>query len=498
MKSYILNISLFLLLLFGVKISAQDEVLDIYELKELNTNSDEFSQLFSDSVTMIFTSSVRNPLSEKVVANSHNMYVSNLNGEQWTEPKRLNYLTNSDSHESSVGISKSKKTLYVYKTYNGGDIYSTTKKENGRWSPLKRMSFNTQYHECSASNFNNIIYFVSDRPDGKGMHDIYYTVLENGKWSKPENLSVLNSELDENHVYVANDGNTIYFSSKGHKSLGGYDIFKSEKDKSGNWTIPINLGKSINTEYNEISFSKDFGGNIYFSSDRPNDNAEGYNLYYNKDKKIKLKVPLLLLGLAPIEQAEIAELNQVKDSVTIYGYKQDMPKYFEVDISQIEDTNQISYVKDLIVDKKVEILDDPKEPIYDIKPIFKKKENLDWENVKAEIDIDIKYCKVQVGTFSQLRSIIDFNEKFPMLGDKVMMISSERYTRYLMHETFTDIDSAAMLQKRCLYEYHSVPDTFIAVYDGRGNRRIIYFNLETEKYMLLKPEEQTRDIFSID
>jgi len=55
-----------------------------------------------------------------------------------------------------------------------------------------------------------------------------------------------------------------------------------------------------------------------------------------------------------------------------------------------------------------------------------------------------------------------------------------------------------MLQKRCLYEYHSVPDTFVAVYDGKGNRRIIYFDLETEKYMLLKPEEQTKDIFSID
>jgi len=436
MKNKVLYLSFILLIVCIGNIFAQDEVLDIYELKELNTNSDEFSQIFSDSLTMIFTSSARNPLTEKVVANSHNMYVSNYSSGQWTAPKRLNYLTNSDNHEASVGISKNMKTLYVYKTYNGGDIYSSSKKENGRWSPLKRMSFNTQYHECSAANFNNIVYFVSDKPGGKGMHDIYSTVLENGKWSKPENLSVLNSELDENHLYISNDGNTIYFSSKGHSSVGGYDVFKSVKDENGNWTNPVSLGPSINTEHNEISFSKDFQDNIYFSSDRPNDNAEGYNLYFNKDKKIKLTVPLLLLGLAPIEQADIAKLSQVKDSVTVYGYKEDLPKYFDVDISQIEDTNQLSYVKDLIVDNKVEILDNPNDPIYDIKPIFKKKENLDWEEVKAEIDIDIRYCKVQVGTFSQLRSIIDFNEKFPLLGDKVMMISSENYTRYLMQETF--------------------------------------------------------------
>jgi hypothetical protein len=98
-----------------------------------------------------------------------------------------------------------------------------------------------------------------------------------------------------------------------------------------------------------------------------------------------------------------------------------------------------------------------------------------------------------VGAFSTMPSIIDFAKKFPLLGDKVMMIRSDKYTRYLMRETFESIDSAAVLQKKCLIEYNSVPDTFIAVYDQNGKRVLIYFDLKKEKYILIKPEDQTTD-----
>ncbi|MBL4625164.1 MAG: PD40 domain-containing protein [Flavobacteriales bacterium] len=494
---------LFLFSLIAVLVSgksiAQQDTCDVCEIELINSNFDEFFPVFPDSSTMIFTSSRRNPLSEKVVANVHNLYISTYSDDQWTEPKLLNYLTNSDNNEASAGLSASNNTLYLYKTFNGGDIYYTTKKGKGKWSAPKKMNFNTPYHESSACRCNNTVYFVSDKPGGKGNHDLYSTVLEDGKWTDPENISILNTEYDEHYVSTSADCQTIYFSSKGHDAIGEYDVFKAELGDDLCWSSPINMGETINTDCNEISFSQDARSTIYFASDRYSEKTAGYNIYYrNLEKKVTMKVPLLFFDYAPLEEAGLGELIQVKDSVEAYGYRKDFPKYVLADISYVVDSTQIMYVKDLIVNGEVKLMEDENDPIYEIKMLPKKKEPLSLEEVKEVIDFEIKHFKIQVGTFFYIRSISNFTEKFPLLTDKVIMISTPGYSRFLMKETLTNLDSAAVLQKKCMQEYNSVSDTFIAVYDSTGKRIIIYFDVRNEKYMLLKPKDQTMDIDPAD
>ncbi|HRS54609.1 MAG TPA: hypothetical protein P5250_07875, partial [Bacteroidales bacterium] len=110
------------------------------------------------------------------------------------------------------------------------------------------------------SDNNSIIYFSSYGEKNKTGKDIYRSQkLPNGKWSKPERLSdVINTPYDEDYPFLLPDGKTLYFCSKGHNSMGGYDIFKSTWDTiTQEWSTPENLDFAINTPSDDILFVTD-------------------------------------------------------------------------------------------------------------------------------------------------------------------------------------------------------------------------------------------------
>ncbi|MFH2094152.1 MAG: hypothetical protein ABIJ16_00525, partial [Bacteroidota bacterium] len=407
-------------------LNAQNNSQEVIRLESICSPEDDYAPVFTDSATLVFTSSRRNPKTERIMEGTHNMYISRKENDVWSNPRFISYMSNSDNFETSAGTSSDRKIMYIYKTFNGGDIYYSVT-EGKIKGPPKRAKFNTPYHECAAFRSDNIQYFVTDKPGGKGGHDIYLSVEgSNGKWSESVNMSILNSTEDENHIFLSPDGKTIYFSSKGHDSKGGYDIFRSRMSGDGNWSKPENMGDFINTEFNEICFTIDPMGTMWFASDRP-DGSGGYDIYSYVEKKIRAKVPLIITGKSPIVESNTGKVELIRDSVEVECYRKFLPAYIEVDISEVADSTQILSVGDLLTDENVSILDPKDQPVIGIKILYTRIENLTLEEVKAEIDFDIKYCKVQVGAFSTMSSIIDFANKFPMLGDKVMMIRNDKY-----------------------------------------------------------------------
>lgn len=134
---------------------------------------------------------------------------------------------------------------------------------------------NSKHHEPSASIApgGEEIYFTSDRPGGFGGLDIYrIRRLPNGEWSLPLNLGPnVNTAKDEDAPFVHSDGVTLFFSSKGHNTMGGYDIFKAvltDPDMNG-WSTPENMGYPLNTVNDDIYFSLSEDGETgFFSSER--------------------------------------------------------------------------------------------------------------------------------------------------------------------------------------------------------------------------------------
>lgn len=113
------------------------------------------------------------------------------------------------------------------------------------------------------------LFFASNSPLGKGGSDIYYSTLVNGTWSDPVNVgNTINSHEDELYPFIAND-TTLYFSSNGHGTLGGIDVYVSYK-RDGVFGKPINLGAPINSQYDDFSFVSDSTGRVgFYSSNRP-------------------------------------------------------------------------------------------------------------------------------------------------------------------------------------------------------------------------------------
>ena len=124
----------------------------------------------------------------------------------------------------------------------------------------------------------DILYFVSDRPGGKGGKDIWYTYYDQRKktWKKPNNLRLLNTPNSETTPYYDNQKDDLYFSSDGHATIGGFDVFKSEI-RDGRYSTPINVGIPINSSADDLDFIFDIntdktgylvsnrkGGHAYF------------------------------------------------------------------------------------------------------------------------------------------------------------------------------------------------------------------------------------------
>jgi Tol biopolymer transport system component len=137
--------------------------------------------------------------------------------------------------------------LYLYKDENGGDIYVSKMRDDSTWSRAETISdnINSKYSEnsVSISPDGKTLFFTSDRPGGKGGIDVYYSQLDKkGRWGKPVNIGApINTPADDDGPFIDYDNKTLYFSSRAHAGMGGYDIFVS------NSTAPPKSGRSRST-----------------------------------------------------------------------------------------------------------------------------------------------------------------------------------------------------------------------------------------------------------
>lgn len=244
----------------------------------INSEYPEYSPVLSaDERTMIYTT--RRPSStggEKTPDGAffEDIVVSYKDDKgKWTKPVALSSNVNTNGHEASINLSPDGQTLIVFRDDGGnGNIYYST--WNGKtWTSLQEFGsdINTKAWESHAciSNDGNTIYFVSDRPGGFGGRDIYRCVkLPNGKWSKALNVGpVINTEYDEDGAFMHPDGKTFFFASKGHKSMGGFDLMFSILDEDNKFTEPFNLWHPINTPDDDVFYSTSPDGKrAYYSS----------------------------------------------------------------------------------------------------------------------------------------------------------------------------------------------------------------------------------------
>lgn len=206
-------------------------------------------------------------------------------GDSWLEPESIGENINTSGHDAAIAISVDGQQLFIYKqTKNdNGDIYVSTL--NGDvWSKLEKLKglVNTEAWEGSVSltSDGKTLYFSSDREGGFGGRDLYSAALmPDGTWGDIKNLGeTINTKFDDDAPFIHPDRKTMYFSSKGHTSMGGYDIFYTYLSETG-WDTPESVGYPINTIDDDRFYVLSADANTgYYSSAGRSKNA-AHNIY---------------------------------------------------------------------------------------------------------------------------------------------------------------------------------------------------------------------------
>ena len=176
-----------------------------------------------------------------------------------------------DGSGASVQVFDRDSKMLTYRYIKGGNLFVSEQTTDGNWSePYPLKGINTPSSEGHAFIYNegNTIIFSSNNKTKKGDKDLFISSInEKGKWSKAQPVPNINSDQDEDSPLMTNQGRTLFFSSRGHGSMGGFDVYRSDLDpKTRLWSQPVNLGYPINTPKDDLYFTFDSTGTFGFIS----------------------------------------------------------------------------------------------------------------------------------------------------------------------------------------------------------------------------------------
>ena len=269
----------------------------INNFEAINSEFTEYNPLITADESMLAYTAVR----EENGRVSEKIYTAQRNSSgTWETPTPVNI--KSKTHVGTAGISPDGQEMLVFiaGANNSGSLYSIQKEAKGWSNPttLGSQINSQQYLETTASITpdGKTIYFASNRRDGYGGLDLYKSMKQaNGSWGKPENLGPeINTEYNEDAPFIHPDSRTLFFTSNGHNTMGGTDIFKTYF-AGGKWQKPMNLGYPINTPTNDNYFTLTANAKIgYFSSERKGGKG-GQDIYYFEMPAHEANIPLTLI-----------------------------------------------------------------------------------------------------------------------------------------------------------------------------------------------------------
>ena len=301
--------------------------------KEVNSQNTDYGPVISaDESVLLFTSrrpsTVGGGIDPGLNEYFEDIYSSyKMANGKWSTATNMGEPVNTEDHDANSGLSADGTKFLIYMGKNNGDLYES-ELLGDQWSKPEVMNKNIntdKYHESSAcySPDGNSVYFVSDKPDGLGSRDIWISHKdEKGKWGKAENLGpTINTKYGEEGVFIHPDGKTMYFSSQGHKGMGGYDIFKTiYNDSSKTWSTPENIGYPVNTPDDDVFFVVSASGRHgYYSSFKPNGFGEK-DLYMitflgvEKQMIMNNEDNLIASQAAPVKETVVAPVAEIKEA----------------------------------------------------------------------------------------------------------------------------------------------------------------------------------------
>ncbi|MBN2727732.1 MAG: hypothetical protein JXR53_00755 [Bacteroidales bacterium] len=400
---------------------------------DFNSTYNDYSPVMIKNGHILFTSDRVNPKTrEAALANNQNIYEYNPK----TGKSTYSYFYNSDDHTAVGGNSANGQIIFIYKSLYNGNVYlsnGSSQKDKLRNFISPGLAVNSDdYSEQSAAIWTNYIVFSSARKDDPSDYDLYFAMLdENFKVDEVMPIAELNTANPEVDVRFTPDGILTFSTKKGPFFKPYYSKFDGIS-----WSEPIEVA-FIPEEYANTSV-RDFvlyDSSFYFSAN--NVEEENFDVYVSTIKKDSVFPD-------PVDLAEI-----IPDTLTP-------------------------------LDQKLQDLQE-------------KLDSMEFKPYRAF---------VQIGAYQFVRSIGEFKARFPAFESTKLTTEEEAakgensIIRYIIDNTYYTLKEAAIRQQEALQQqadptnlYESPVDAFIAVYDNRNIRIVIFFNLEKKDFKILVGDE---------
>jgi outer membrane protein OmpA-like peptidoglycan-associated protein len=410
--------------------------------REINSEYEDYVPVLNENEDEIFFTTRRRDdnLNQNVAEDNkpwEDIFFATKKGGAWSYAKNIGMPVNTEYHNSNVGLSADGNTLFIYNDEGGGDIY-VCERTNGVWGPPTPLPgiINSSFEEksVSISSDEKTLYFSSNRPGGFGGLDLYKATKDSkGEWSNVKNLGPkINTDLDDDAPFIDYDLVTLYFSSKGHKGMGGFDVFKSTFNPQGNeWSEPENLGYPINTPDNDIYFvaTKD-SKRAYYSSVR--EDGMGYTDIYmiTIPDGLKNPQPLAKKPEIPKDTTSIAKVDPIKtDPIKTDPVKTD-PVIDPVKTPTITKTEpkkdpvKTEPKKDPV---KTQPKTEPKKAIVPLKFVVTVLDAADKTPLDANVKMVGAKDNVIVGSTNQGNGVYEFTIKNPQSKDYRLSVDRDGY-----------------------------------------------------------------------
>lgn len=284
----------------------KEKIVTLADTTVFNVGSSAFAPMYWGDDKIIFTSARKGGVVlDRTKQDSEylcDLYWSKSIGKNsWSTPTNFGRPLNSSLHDAAGGFNNN-NVMFFTKWSN-----ENRAEKNIHLARMVNMKFFESYKLDAAINYpgyksitpfvtmdGGTLYFSSDRPGGKGGMDLWKIEIDGlgNPTGEAENLgSYINTASDEISPFFHEQSSTLFFSSDGHGSLGGLDIYKSEYDQDNNFYVnPINMGAPINSSKDDAYMIWDdkfkYG---YLSSDRkPCENGHCYNIYQVENAPIKI------------------------------------------------------------------------------------------------------------------------------------------------------------------------------------------------------------------
>lgn len=298
---------------------------DVIRMDEINTNFTDMAPVqYGDK--LYFTSSYK--------ASNDSLYVTHIyqaDTRNKVESVDINSMV-SGEFTSHYALNTNQMRVYynigkeVEGTYSA-EIYYRDKGTDGLWKAPVRLpdAINMAGYTATQPNVGfdkatgrEILYFVSDRPGGKGGLDIWAAEIDaQGNIGMPKNLSEINTTKDDITPFHFNMAQVLFFSTEGYKTMGGFDVFSSTKNSEGLWSLPTHGGFPLNSSYDDMYYSiNENTGRSFFVSNRkggkcfsPDRDCVCNDIYYY-DIQLNLKAETFLVTTKePLKATRVELIN---------------------------------------------------------------------------------------------------------------------------------------------------------------------------------------------